>query len=75
LEWLFSQTQGDPARYRRQTFATLLNNWSGEIEKAREWKSGHRNGDSHLSAGAKLKQERSRGLCPENIEVPITTIE
>ena len=27
---------------------------------------------SHLSAGAKLKAERSRGLCPENIKVPVT---
>jgi hypothetical protein len=74
LEWAYSQTDGEAARWRRTSFATLLNNWNGEIEKAKEWKAGGRNGNGHLSPGAKMKAERSRGQFPENINVPTEII-
>lgn len=35
LEWLYAQRNGDAAKYRHQCMATLLNNWNGQIEKAR----------------------------------------
>jgi hypothetical protein len=35
LEWWFSLTE-DKAKYRRKTFATLLNNWNAEIQRAKE---------------------------------------
>lgn len=33
--------------YRRQTIATLLNNWPGELDRARNYKPPHQHGDQY----------------------------
>jgi len=44
LEWAYSQSSGDASTYRRKDLASMLNNWSCEISRARDWakKSGAR---------------------------------
>jgi len=57
LEWAYSQTDGDASRFRRQGFATLLNNWNGEIEKARNWRNGNgTNGKAQHAAPGSVDQ-------------------
>ncbi len=43
LEWWFDQATGknDLAEYRKRSLTTLLNNWNGEIEKARSVAESH----------------------------------
>lgn len=45
IEWAFSQTGGKAAQFRRRDMATLLNNWSCEIARARQWRNGNRKDD------------------------------
>ena len=37
LEWAYRQKEGDAAKYRRRDLATLLNNLTTEVTRAREW--------------------------------------
>lgn len=38
LEWAYAQKSGDAKDYRRRELVTLIENWNGEITKARSWK-------------------------------------
>jgi len=37
LEWVYRQTEGAAAQFRRRDLATLLNNLTGEIARGRDW--------------------------------------
>lgn len=51
LEWWFSLPPNTPELYRRRDLATLLNNWSAEIDRAREF-AVRRGGQSRLNGMA-----------------------
>jgi hypothetical protein len=44
LAWVYRQQGNDVAKYRRHDMATLLNNWQGAIDRAREWHNGSKQG-------------------------------
>ena len=58
LEWVYRQTEGSAAQFRRRDLATLLNNLTGEIARARDWAG--KQGVS-FTAGRRLEQVEPEG--------------
>jgi len=58
LEWVYRQTEGAAAQFRRRDLATLLNNLTGEIARGRDWAA--KQGVS-FTAGRRLEQVEPDG--------------
>lgn len=55
LEWAYSRRTGDAFTFRRKNMATLLNNWNGEIDRARVWAG---RGGFRFSSSRKLSYDK-----------------